>query len=490
MFEASDSCNLHYIKHIDEIEFKDELKKSPYTLQLDHASTYFKIVLSHFRHQIPKETKHIILTTLYKILSTDEFLDVFVTEGFAPILPFSHKDVLDDLFDILFLLVTKAPQVFDEFVSNSLSKLVRYRGLRSIIILAIYSEKFSTFKNPWPVVDILFKEKDRFLKADICIQYCALLANLVMNEKEFMEKRGSNAFEVITSLLNSDQNSIVVSAYSYLCIIINKIPYCEVPFEILKEQLKNHHFTNSVLELLLISPIEDENSMYDKTLIKNLLRIAGSGSKLALMVLLKLAKREDIASLLVEDPVWMEKELPSLVDTLRLFLVVFGHKNLRSKITTDPEFPLFLNSLIDTGEIERMSLCLLILRRVDPLSEELIQDLNDSEFVTKFIEYEERNGSDEAIYDAILLIDTIGKRFFTRDILKACKNLNGYLRTHFEQAAAAAINLCAHEKYAKKFRDLGMVDFFKKKKKDQSKRKRSMLFLRAIGETPDELAFS
>ena len=487
MFASSDSCNLHNIKHIEELDFRDELKKSPFTLHLDNAVPYFKILLSHFKHQIPKETKHLILTTLYKILSNDEFLNVFVIEGFAPVLPFTHKDVLDDLFDILFLLVNKVPEVFDEFVSNSFSKLVKYRGSRSLTILAIYSQGFDQRRNPWPVVEILFREKERFLKEDVCLPYCALLSYLVAHYKQFADKKGTSAFEVITSLLHSDNFTITAQAYSYLSSIMMRVPDCEVPYDVLKQHLLIPQFTTPVLELLLVSQIENEEVLNDKIFIKNLLKVSGAGNKLSLMVLLRLARRNDIAMVLVEDPVWMEKDLPTLVDTLRLFLVVFSHKDMRHKITNDSEFPLFLNSLIESGEIEQMSLCLMILRRVDPLTEDLVHDLTESEFVSKFVEKAERNGSDNAIYDAILLIDTIGKQFFTRDVLKACKNLNSYLVSHFDQASACVIDLCNHERYKKRFRDLGMIDFFKKKKKDPTKRKRAMLFLQAIGEAQDEL---
>ena len=187
MFVASDSCNLHYIKHIEEIEFKNELEKSPETLSIENAPSYFKIVLAHFRHQIKTETKHAILKTLYKVLCKPDFLDVFVTKGFAPALPFSHKDVIDDIFKILYLLVTKAPNSFDDFVGNSFSKLVSLRGLKSLIILSIYFDnnlyrigdisdeykredvdesKIKKYANYRPMLRILLDEKKRFKKSN------------------------------------------------------------------------------------------------------------------------------------------------------------------------------------------------------------------------------------------------------------------------------------------------------------------------------------
>lgn len=533
MFVASDSCNLHYIKHIEEIEFKNELEKSPETLSIENAPSYFKIVLAHFRHQIKTETKHAILKTLYKVLSKPAFLDIFVTKGFAPALPFSHKDVIDDIFKILYLLVTKAPNSFDDFVGNSFSKLVNIRGLKSLIILSIYFDnnlyrigdisdeykkedvdesKIKKYANYRPMLRILLDEKKRFMKPDICVQYAALISHMICKYpclcKEDQSSNSSvfglDAFEVLTELLlpnEKETESIeserarIVSVYSYLCKISSKIEECELPCETIRNHLKDQYLCTSALELLLVSKysLDNDEEMADEGFIQSLLRIANNGSKLALLVLLRLARRNEVAEILVKKPAWMEKckkvhqnasqekLLTYVVDTLRLFLVVFNHKNLRDQIVRDNEFLIFLTILVETREPDLLTICLQILRRVGDLSKSFIEDLDECEFVSKFIE-----GSKK--YDSIVLIDTIGKSYFSKDVWNNCPFLKECLLTDktFDDAATAAIDLCKYKKYRDRLVSLGVDEIFKKvRKEDQKKSKKAEMFLSQLESNQD-----
>lgn len=534
MFAASDSCNLHYIKHIEEIEFKNELEKSPETLSIENASAYFKIVLAHFRHQIKTETKHLILKTLYKILCKPDFLNVFVTKGFTPALPFSHKDVIDDIFKILYLLVTKVPNSFDEFVGNSFSKLVFNRGLKSLIILSIYFDnnlyrigdiseeyknpdidetKIKKYANYRPMLRILLDQKERFMKPDICVQYAALISHIICKYPCLCGKDpsqnsyifGLDAFEVLTQLLlpSEEENenieserARIISIYSYLCKISAKIEECELPCQIIREHLKDQYLCTPALELLLVSKyaIDNDEEMANEGFIQSLLRIANSGNRLALLVLLRLAKnRNDVAQKLVEKPAWMEKckkahqnappekVLSYVVDTLRLFLVVFNHKNLRDHIVSDNEFLIFLTILVETQEPDLLTICLQILRRVENLTKDFIEDIDECEFVSKFIEYSKK-------YDSIVLIDTIGKNMFSKDVWNNCSFLKDCLEQDekFDAAATAAIDLCKFKKYRDRLKSLGVPEIFKKKsKEDQKKRNKAEMFFRQFESNQD-----
>lgn len=532
MFVASDSCNLHNIKHIELIEFKDELKNSPQTLSIENAPMYYKIVLSHFRHSIKTEIKHTILETLYKILCKPEFLKVFVTKGFAPALPFSHKDVIDDIFKILYLLVKKVPDSFDEFVSNSFSKLVCNRGLKSLVILSIYfdndffrigdlSEEYKYIKpndfqkyiNYKPMLQILLDQKERFTKPDICVQYAALLSHIINMYPDLGEIESNNfgatAFEILTQLLLPSEDESeniesertrITSIYSYLCKISSKVGDCELPCQTIQTHLKDPNLCTPALELLLVSKysIDNEEEMADDTFLQSLLRISNNGNKLALLVLLRLAKRNDVAQKLIEKPSWMEKcknshhnappekLLHYIVDTLRLFLVVFNHKNLREQIVSDNEFLIFLNILVETGEPDILTLCLSILRRVDNLTKDFIEDIDECEFVSKFIDI--ARDLPTGVYDSILLIDTIGKNMFSKDVLNNCKFLKDCLENNskFDAAATAAIDLCKFKKYRDRLVSLGVDDIFKKKKKTDPKiRKKAEMFIRQLDSDQD-----
>lgn len=592
MFEASDKCNLHNIKHIECDEFEDELINSPDTLRRDDAEAYFKIILSLFKkkdqpnEELDKKKMSLLLSTLYKVLAKKEFRQIFVNERYSPALPFSRKETYEELLNILLLLAKKSPEVFDATVCSSFDNIVSRRGQNSFIILYNYCEnqnycidfppkpktpseneqspkksqksektskksqkngesnenKKEKYTNPWPMLDILFsdecKGQDRFLKPDLCKEYARLLTRLCVNCPNVQEYYKQKPFEIITKLLirfaddSDDEKTMkmkpdlesIREAYSCLAQIASIPEFAKkyplsIEYNLILQHLKEPTLVRSALELLLVTtdyfpklePSDDDDIVFQQKkkdfqiYLKNLIRIAALGaedrkdsivnnSKLAALILMRLAKREDIANLLIEQPTWMEKDLPDFFSTFQLFLVVYGHKALRRKLVSDPEFLIFLNILVSNAgtakrkqKIQLLEMCLKIFRHMnDPVTpdpqqtqrsftctEEFLEDLSDSNFVSNFIETaaEVRDEEEEdATYQIILLLDTIGSNYVTPQLMPYLKNLNDYIQQdiNFDHALTAATHLAKHKEYAQKFKDMELHKYIKKKYQKQS----------------------
>ncbi|OHS95202.1 hypothetical protein TRFO_02137 [Tritrichomonas foetus] len=475
-------CNLEILKNPEQRGFLDEIQSAHVYLTNDQAEEFFIIVLSHFDKDISIENGKAILHSICRILSKDEFLKVFVAKDLSSALPFSKKNYLEDVFDVLYVLVTRYPQAFNESLCARFQRKIRNKGEKSLLILTIYSQHFNEIDNPWPMLELLFSEFNRFSKEDIAGKYASLLAVLVQSYPEFRRAKGAEAWENVCQLLSIENDEILDQVYNSLAIIANSIRHCEFPFQYILEHFQHQSLQKSIVSLLLVVPLEG-SKLKDYGFIKSLVKIASENPK-ALLVLFRLAESKSIAQILVEkDPSWMEKDIPNLIDTLRLFLVVFQHKQLRPFIATATEFYNLMLRLIDEKNESIIAIVCIIIRRLD-LTEEVIAELSSTGFIMTFMEtVREMNTIGSSRY-GLLLLDKIAKSYYTKELVQSCEWVSKLIKARgdlFEDAAVVATGLCKYRRCEKKFKELYMIEFFLKLKKDPESKKIASKFLKAIG---------
>ena len=493
MFETEDACNLAIIADPDHYDFYDQLKDAARNLKPDQVRPYFKTVLGSFRRTekeggLDKESKKALLQSIYRVLTVPDFRTIFVEHWFASALPFSDTEMIDDLLSVLFLLVKSAPEIFDDSIARSFSHLVKHRPAKCLQLIALFAQHFADVSCPWYMVDVLFDKSRHFATPELVVRYSETFAYLVSTYSRYAKERGADAFTKVCELLDTEKYESLIKIYNSLCIIANAVPEVVPPFEAVKQHVRIPELQGSVLNLLLIVPLDYKESN-DRVLLRRLFRAAEKDNKGAL-VLMRLAKEPAIASTMVSEASWMEKSLPTIIDTLRIFLVVFQHRELRQAIGEDPGFIIFLNRLIDeeSGDDDKgnemlHALALKILRRIDPLTPELIQELSTSGFIHDFLQHELEYDTKGSKHDAILMIDTIGKCCYTRELITACKKLRDFIfeeGDEWQNACIAAIDLCKLKKCAKLFREMSLIEYFTKLRRIDQTKEIAAMFLRAM----------
>ena len=224
----------------------------------------------------------------------------------------------------------------------------------------------------------------------------------------------------------------------------------------------------NVLNFLLVCPKFD---FANGKLIKRILSIS-QDNIVGTLVLMRFALDESVSQILVDDSRWLNADLPTPEDTLRLFLVVFTHKNLRNSIAQVPEFIPFLQSLIDFKSVAMLQTLCTILRRIK-LTTLLVKRMSSQLIIANFLETSDSIGTPDATYQSILFCDTISNVAFTKEFVTFCEVLKETCDSedeNFYQAVALAIEFCRHEKCLKKMRKLRLAEVltnsqFSKKKK-------------------------
>lgn len=478
---SNDFTNLHILEDVHKMDFLDELSYSPDTLSLSQANDFFHIVLSHFKKDISSEIGHAILSVISRIICKEDFLTTFSMNRFTEMLPFDQKVYVDDIFDILYIIVTLSPISFDEHLSARFGSIIRRNPSKSLTLLASYSQHFNEIDNPWPMVDLLIHESRRFYGLETAASYASLLAYLCRKYSDYRVGRSEHCWHKIGSLLNEKDIHTLKSVYCSMFSITEVYPDLVSPVELMKPHLKIRELQDSVLTLLLAAPPVGKVTR-DKGLLQSLLDLSET-NKNATLVIMNIAADTIFAEFLVQNAnLWMTRELPTIIDTMRLFFVVFRHTQLRSLITESPNFIEFLKMVTEQENSSTLSMICVIIRRID-LTEDLIGALGETGFLNGFFTSACRLGSNIAMHSALLMIDTLARVGYSREYLKMCDVISQTIMDRgelCEAAAKVAVRLCDYNKCIQVFKKKKLHDFMKKNLQNSKLRKSAQEFLDAI----------
>lgn len=477
---SEEKTNLKIIKNPNSKHFLQEIKSAHLFLTDEQIPEFFEIVLNHFSDDVSLESKKAILLSICRILSIKKNLDVFVNMEFPSLLPFLKKKLTDDLFNVLYILALQAPHAFNEDLCAIFRKEIPYRGAKSLLLITIFAQKFNDLEDPWSMLDLLFHEKNRFSQPDIADKYSSLLSSLVQSYPEFKRGRGADSWNVCCDLLKIEDPIVVKSVLNSMCGIASNVRNCKLPAEDVKNIIKTESLISPLLNCLLLVSL-DTNEFRDPALIKMLVKIAGKNTK-STLVLMKLAQSREIAQILVSDPIWMEKSLPKLIETLRLFLVVFQHTQLRHDIAYTPEFITLMSNLVAEKNSSLLSIVVTIVRRLD-LTPEFIQELSDSSFLVDFFDMTRYLEDPISWHSAILLIDKIVDISYVKEFPQMCESLLYLVKSKSEVAVDSLyvlMKLAKHSKCNRKLSELRALDVAKKLQQDPQYSKISTKFIKIM----------
>lgn len=444
-------------------EFLLELANAQSNLKPEDAVEFFNTVMDHFKDTVPEEIGSGILRVIGRIISYKNFLDLFVEKKFQVALPYNQKNLTDDVLDILYILVTRAPNAFNQEVADGFSRMIVRQPRKALLIISIYAQYFEDLENPWPLIDDLINGQRRLSVDECAKEYVLLLAYLVREHPGFRRGRAKDCFSCVAQNLESEDEEVINATYNALATIVTFERNVVVPFREVRAHLRFEQFQDSILDFLLVAPLGFDD-IYNAKFISTLLKIATKKEK-ATLVLMRLAEDVNVAKALVDQPKWMRSDLPTPVDTLRLFLVVFKQLSMRPIIGKKPEFIQFLLNLNDVADEVSHSLICTIIRRVD-LTPNLVHDMSKQGFIASFLGNADEIGTDNARYSGILFADTISKVCFTKELVPMCETCATIIQEGGENLAPAiklATDLCKHARCVDKFQKIRLAPYLERR---------------------------
>lgn len=454
--------NLKTLKRVEDRAFIDELEVAEEYLSERDAKEFFKIVLGHFEYEIPVKVGVHILETIGIVCKNERIMDKFASGGYILNLPFSQKEYSSSVFDVLDKFARRDPNLFDADVASACRRLFKRDAERALKVIAEVCVRVEQVEDPMPLFELLINEAETFCDIENVNLYVILLAHCLSDCREFKKLYASKSIRIITQIMKQIDHETLSLCYSGL----GKLPSdCSLPVEMVTKHLRSSKTQKSVLDYLIMNP----QCEADDALVDLLLDLASQDVQKATYSLFQIAATSDGAAIIMDNRQWMRLGLPTSEDTLRLMLVLFQHKKLRSVIADSKYFIKFLHSVVSETRDVHVIVCICtMLRRVE-LDEEMIQVMSKSGFIREYFEKALQIGEDLGIHSAFLLCDTIAQICYTKELASMCSILADYAKEGgplSNVAAQVAADLAGYDRCLDKLLDKRMDSFFKKKRHD------------------------
>ncbi|OHT04212.1 hypothetical protein TRFO_28315 [Tritrichomonas foetus] len=461
--------------------FFASLQTSPQTLQPTQADEFFRLAIEHIP-KLRREYGVMILNAIKAVIEDENVRFVFIHNHHLENLPYSKQFCQIPIIRI-FLSFLEYDISILELHWEIISDCVPLNPFKWLTFIAQYSQFFLKSQDPYLILDILFKQDKYFSTPEILPTYVQFLINMCLKYPEFREMRLQHCWHQITSFLgiHTTIESLIV-CYDALCTIAPLYEGRKCPLHKLMQSVCSHltHKTlqNHVLALLslkkfVISEIADYN------LIDNLILLARERKEAkATLILMQIADVEEFAQLFVKDTTWLKLELPIIIDTLRLFLVVFKHPSLRSALSKSPYFVPFLLKLLSLNHNDIFKIICLIIHRI-PMTEKLVRSLVNKKVVATFIQKAISKGGSAPLNAALVFVDSIVTVIIPIELVNFCDTVADLAKNNRKlsnSAALVAAKMSDNPDCLYRLKQLGMVEFFSKMKNDE----RAMKFLKNV----------
>ena len=441
-------------------EFAAVLESAPDVLTQDESNEFFKITLGLFKTDIKYETGVLILRAIRKVIENPQHMKLFASGKFLVQLPFHKSEFCDGILDVIHIVVETAPRSIDaRFVAYFLP-CIEENSVKCLILIALYSVHFSEVDNPWPFLDLLFKQAQVFTAPETIRNYCTVLCYLCSKFEAYRTGRLQHCWVQINACLSSSDTETLCASYDALCFLSKyDIFGLDVDFDAIKRHLRSPTFCQHALSLLASIQIPDEEKT--PAFIQALL-VASTHTEKGTLVLLELLQDDRVATYFVDSTSWMLTKIPKIVDTLRVCLVVFRRRELRERFSDVPEIVPFLKTLIEQANMGMISIVGTIIRRME-LSEAQIKDMSKRGLFKMFFSVAYKLNDDISMDAAFMLAHHISRICFIPELESFADKIADCAMSEERLARTAcfvAAELSRHEPCYCRMATDGLRDFF------------------------------
>lgn len=445
--------------------FMESISQIDESLSPTYSQKFFDIIMKHFNFKLDQIVATAILDKIRVLINNEKHREAFIEGDFVIKLPFKRKELTEPLLELLYILIDHKPQCISEQVSRMIARLACRVPKKVLTLIILYSKSYEKVENPFYVLDILFNCESYFVN-DCIIDYILTLGSISSEIKAFKVNRAKDIQNIVFDNLESEDTGVINACYSTLTSITEKNKNVQVPSDKLSSHIIIPECTESVIDYLIVAPLCD--SLNHAKIVKMIIKHAQDDMKYSL-ILMKYAENPMFATLLAQYTKWLAADLPTPRETLRIFLVVFQHKDLRELLIESFEFLELMQSLIDMNEPVYFGLFTTILRRID-LNQELITRLSKANLLRNYFIGCDNSSLDEMRYNAFLLADTIVSHGFSKELIGICDLINVTISENHSclpQAIHVAKNFLREADCVNRFKEIGLVDTLSKCSKSE-----------------------
>lgn len=363
------NIDLQVFQNYRNSEFFSSLHELPNIIHPSQYRQFFKIISKHFSSDCPQQVIFSICDTIQKLFKDQEAIKSFTSLNIHLFLPIDDPQLIENTFEILYSLFDYNSLIFQNDFTHKMSLLIVKNPEKSLTLLSIFAKSFNKMEQPWPLLDLLFDYENLYYRSNVGCDYITLLFFLNFNFTSFHQARMGRTRPVLIHFLNSTDKNAVFATYRAICALYDKL--FKIPMEIMVQDLIDDDLSFQAISVMLRMKDSDlvphsalQNKSFRRSfslseVILPLLKISESHNE-ATIVLLKFAKNIEAAKFLLSKPIWLTKKLPTIQDTLKVFLTVMTHASLRDAISTIDVLAEFFTYLIKSKD----PMCVIALRSI------------------------------------------------------------------------------------------------------------------------------
>ena len=471
------SFELERLQNDTNQNFISSLRTAPILLSHHDSAKFFNDVLAQFREKkkVTVEVGAEILKTIRLLIKDQRFFAVFCENDCILKLPYKCPELIEDMLPLLYDIMNyDLNQIKDPFgdIDHFMATAI-FDPLKALATIRAYAMKAIEMDNeregpydPWTVIDILYNGVTAFMQPEVYQRYLTVVIQILQNYRTYKKYRLRNYWELFVGLLDYADESMIPKVIIALCYLKNEFRHTpELPFDKIIQHIDNREIRSAIITLLASYVTINPEALYNEDLVRKLLYYARKNVK-ASLVLMKMAEIKELSELIIENDDWFTVGLPEPIDTLKLFLAVFNHKDLRNRLSKFDNFVPFLCGIVTAlgSNAGTLALISMIVSKVK-MTSRLYKKFEKYHFLKKFMKAAIGNDDKQRVsyHAALVMINTFLRYQIYSPFEPYIKWLDKVKDDELiiEEVSCVLSSLCNDEKCAQIIANLKIYEFYK-----------------------------
>lgn len=403
-------------------------------LQEENANEFFsmtkKVLASS---EADEEVLNMVVRELYKILSDDKMLNIFVANEVYKSLPVDNREVAHVSLYLLLKIAIARPEIITEGFLTHFKGAITLYPKKMLRIIAPCLQHFRDHSDGWGVVDFLIKNADLFL-INAGAEFLQTMHYLCSYYSEIYQARWNYIVNILSIATYSSNRATLKAAYGFIC------EYYDHRVSIPVKPLVAHISDNILRSHALAYLSQDPFPPVTKELFMALVN-ASQHDKFALNLIYKfVSSNVDYArTFLSLGGDWMVSTSLTMVEVVSLILIVGKYPSLRGELAAVPELIDIMFEMLETANIEIVDICCQLIFKFISLPT-FLQSLVKYEFFERYLRVVSRMKDQASVTESLIMIDTISRRVFVRGFISYIPTITSLLtRESYTIAALSAL---------------------------------------------------
>ncbi|EAY03364.1 TKL family protein kinase [Trichomonas vaginalis G3] len=460
--EDSFQIPIEILSDLKHPEFRKTFSECVANIAPNNVRSFFSTIAPHFNKNTSDSDFEFILTSLHPVFNNPYAIDIFQRKGLHNKLPLERDSLLQTNFDFLYVLFSKNPTIFQNNWESNMEYLISRDANSSLVLLQFCAKKISTFPNPWSLPDLLFNCSEYFFTCRSLAEYISTIFYLCQTHKEYSDARLNTAIDVFMQCLQSSDPRVLSVCYNALSFYRPKLSLFDIG--LLSSHLQDEQLSPRILPLFLAA----ETLPAQQDLAEALL-ISAQTNETACLVLVKACDDEQFANLLSSNTWWVPEHLPTILDTLRIFISVMCHKSSRESLAAaHGTYKMFID-LVQEGDPKVMPFISSVVRRF-PRKKGVLKRMSKSGCLKQIIESAIDMDDESATHAMLLMVKFLSDIGDCQEFALLPSLLRYQLKINGKSAMISLYlisRLCSYKLCAEKLGDSKLQKYFRKLLNDE-----------------------